>query len=75
VLGPEGVEDTRIEPGVNLRYEQQGRRHTANPQPTLDWQRFAEGFRTIEENVERVVQGKRPEIRLALAALVAEGTS
>jgi MoxR-like ATPase len=39
----------------------------------LDWQRFAEDFRTIEENVERVVQGKQSEIRLALAALVAEG--
>ena len=39
----------------------------------LDWQEFAASFRTIEENVERVVQGKQPEIRLALAALVAEG--
>jgi MoxR-like ATPase len=38
-----------------------------------DWQRFAESFTRIEENVERVVQGKRQEIRLALAALVAEG--
>lgn len=38
-----------------------------------DWQRFAERFRLIEENVEKVVQGKRSEIRLALAALVAEG--
>jgi MoxR-like ATPase len=38
-----------------------------------DWQGFAEGFRTIEENVEKVIQGKRPEIRLALASLVAEG--
>jgi MoxR-like ATPase len=45
----------------------------ARQQPTRDWQRFAESFRTIEENVERVVQGKRSEIRLALAALVAEG--
>src|SRR6266540_2729079 len=42
-------------------------------EPALDWQRYAEGFRVIEQNVERVVQGKRPEIRLALAALVAEG--
>ena len=42
-------------------------------EPTLDWQRFAEGFRVIEQNVEKVVQGKQPEIRLALAALVAEG--
>jgi MoxR-like ATPase len=43
------------------------------PQPTLDWQAFAERFRAIEQNVERVVQGKHREIRLALAALVAEG--
>jgi len=42
-------------------------------EPTRDWQRFAESFRAIEENVEKVVQGKRHEIRLALASLVAEG--
>src|SRR6266540_1101693 len=42
-------------------------------EPALDWQRYAEGFRLIEQNVEKVVQGKQPEIRLALAALVAEG--
>jgi MoxR-like ATPase len=45
----------------------------AREQPTRDWQRFAQRFRTVEENVEKVVQGKRKEIRLALAALVAEG--
>ena len=39
----------------------------------LDWQGFAERFRAIEANVEKVVQGKHREIRLALAALVAEG--
>jgi MoxR-like ATPase len=38
-----------------------------------DWQRFAEDFSQIEENVEKVVQGKKQEIRLALAGLVAEG--
>jgi MoxR-like ATPase len=38
-----------------------------------DWQRFAERFAELEENVEKVVQGKQREIRLALAALVAEG--
>ncbi|MFB3738456.1 MAG: AAA family ATPase [Candidatus Velamenicoccus archaeovorus] len=38
-----------------------------------DWQRFAERFRQIEENVEKVVQGKHREIRLALGTLVAEG--
>jgi MoxR-like ATPase len=41
--------------------------------PTQDWQAFADRFRAIEANVEKVVQGKRHEIRLALAALVAEG--
>jgi MoxR-like ATPase len=38
-----------------------------------DWQRFAERFLQIEQNVEKVVQGKRAEIRLALGALMAEG--
>ncbi len=42
-------------------------------EPVLDRDRFAERFRAIEENVERVVQGKHREIRLALAALIAEG--
>jgi MoxR-like ATPase len=41
--------------------------------PTLDWRAFAERFHAIEANVEKVVQGKRREIRLAIAALVAEG--
>jgi MoxR-like ATPase len=45
----------------------------ARQQPTRDWQRFGERFREIERNVEKVVQGKRREIRLALCALVAEG--
>jgi MoxR-like ATPase len=38
-----------------------------------EWQRFAASFHEIEENVERVVRGKHPEIRLALVALIAEG--
>jgi MoxR-like ATPase len=38
-----------------------------------DWKRFAERFATIEQNVEKVVQGKQREIRLALSAVVAEG--
>ncbi len=42
-------------------------------EPTRDWQRFAEHFQAVETNVEKVVQGKQREIRLALAALVAEG--
>ena len=42
---------------------------------TEAWQRFAERFREVEENVEKVVQGKHREIRLALVTLVAEGHS
>lgn len=38
-----------------------------------DWQEFAERFAAIERNVERVIQGKDREIRLALTTLVAEG--
>ena len=45
----------------------------ARQQPTSDWQDFGRRFREIEENVEKVVQGKHREIRLALAALIAEG--
>jgi MoxR-like ATPase len=45
----------------------------APQQPTPDWHRFAERFGEIERNVEKVVQGKQREIRLALAALIAEG--
>jgi MoxR-like ATPase len=40
---------------------------------TADWERFATGFRAIQENIERVVQGKEHEVRLALVCLVAEG--
>ena len=40
---------------------------------TESWRRFSELFHRIEENVEKVIQGKHREIRLALAALVAEG--
>jgi len=38
-----------------------------------DWQAFAARFREIETNVEQVVRGKNPEIRLALVCLIAEG--
>jgi MoxR-like ATPase len=38
-----------------------------------DWQRFADRFKHIERNVERVVRGKDAEIRLALVTLIAEG--
>jgi len=45
----------------------------AREQDTRDWQEFARQFHEIEANVEKVVQGKHREIRLALVALVAEG--
>jgi MoxR-like ATPase len=38
-----------------------------------DWQAFAARFREIEGNVEQVVRGKNPEIRLALVAMIAQG--
>ena len=38
-----------------------------------DWTWFARQFEAISSNVERVIQGKRGEIHLALATLVAEG--
>jgi MoxR-like ATPase len=38
-----------------------------------DWRDFQEQFASIESNVERVIQGKRREVRLALVALIAEG--
>jgi MoxR-like ATPase len=40
---------------------------------SADWARFAERFEGIQHNVERAIQGKTREVRLALAALVAEG--
>ncbi len=43
------------------------------PEGNGAWQRFAERFREVEANVERVIRGKEREIRLALVALVAEG--
>ena len=42
-------------------------------EPTRDPEAFAVRFREIEDNIERVVRGKREEIRLALVALLAEG--
>jgi MoxR-like ATPase len=38
-----------------------------------DWGWFEEAFTEIQGNVERVIQGKPHEVRLALATLVAEG--
>jgi MoxR-like ATPase len=40
---------------------------------STDWKRLAGSFQEIERNIERVVQGKHHEIRLALVSLVAEG--
>src|SRR5438093_12830550 len=55
------AEHLRREAGVAARTEK------------VDWDRFASGFRAIEQNVERVIQGKDREVRLALVALIAEG--
>ena len=40
---------------------------------TGDWQRFASRFTDLEQNIERVIQGKSREVRLVLAGLIAEG--
>src|SRR5918996_2436209 len=40
---------------------------------TSDWTWFKELFGEIQSNIERVIQGKSHEIRLALVTLVAEG--
>ncbi|MFM8944244.1 MAG: AAA family ATPase [Actinomycetota bacterium] len=38
-----------------------------------DWEELARRARAIEANVERAIQGKETEVRLALTALLAEG--
>jgi MoxR-like ATPase len=38
-----------------------------------DWERFADSFSLLAANVERVIQGKHHEVRLALVCLIAEG--
>ena len=55
------AEDLRREAGVVARKEQG------------EWERFSSRFQAIEQNVERVIQGKEREVRLALVALIAEG--
>jgi MoxR-like ATPase len=55
------TDSDRLEAGVEAAKDQQ------------DWDGFAERFRTIQDNIEKVVQGKSREVRLALVALVAEG--
>src|ERR687887_1261094 len=52
--------------------DQSGDVVVARRQPA-DWERFASWFDAISENIKRVIQGKEPEIRLALVCLVAEG--
>ncbi|HEY7280636.1 MAG TPA: MoxR family ATPase [Actinomycetota bacterium] len=55
------AESERVEAAVEAREEQ------------VDWEAFEARFRSIQDNVEKVVQGKTREVRLALVALVAEG--
>jgi len=55
------AESDRMEAGVEAREEQ------------LDWEAFEARFKSIQDNVEKVVQGKSREVRLALVTLVAEG--
>src|SRR4051812_46738782 len=55
------AESDRLEAGVEAREGQQ------------DWEGFEARFRSIQDNIEKVVQGKPREVRLALVALVAEG--
>ena len=38
-----------------------------------DWERFVETFSRVAGNVNRVIQGKEAEVRLAVACLIAEG--
>jgi MoxR-like ATPase len=38
-----------------------------------DWEGFASSFSRLADNIERVIQGKREEVRLALVCLIAEG--
>ena len=55
------TESDRLEAGVEAREDQ------------VDWEAFASRFLSIQDNIERVVQGKTREVRLALVTLVAEG--
>src|SRR5437773_5865536 len=55
------AEDLRREAGVVARKEQG------------EWERFSSRFQAIEQNVNRVIQGKSHEVRLALVCLVSEG--
>ena len=45
----------------------------ASNQAPVDWERFADQYSRVQENVEHVIQGKAHEVRLALVALIAEG--
>ena len=53
--------DDGQEPSVAVRKER------------ADWDQFAARFGAVQDNIERVIQGKAREVRLALVALIAEG--
>jgi MoxR-like ATPase len=47
--------------------------NTAAPAQEAEAQRFADNFRALVDNIERVVRGKREVISLALCCMLAEG--
>jgi MoxR-like ATPase len=51
----------------------EGRKVEEASRTSEDWGWFADRFGEIQSNIERVIQGKSDEIRLALVTLVAEG--
>jgi MoxR-like ATPase len=51
----------------------EGRLAASNQPETADWESFASHFQAVEQNIERVIQGKAREVRLALISLLAEG--
>src|ERR671937_2801848 len=51
----------------------EGEQNVAVRKEQADWDQFATRFGAIQQNIERVIQGKGREVQLALVALVAEG--
>jgi MoxR-like ATPase len=47
--------------------------HVVTRRDSEQWERFASSFKIILDNIKQVVQGKEPEVKLALACLLAEG--
>jgi MoxR-like ATPase len=47
--------------------------HVVARRDSEQWERFESSFTTVLDNIKQVVQGKQPEIKLALACLLAEG--